>query len=60
MTSTAGSSSNRFPLGARLQGGLAERPTPKDLEARAEPWRSLRSVASRHLWRLVHAGQQNE
>ena len=37
--------------GARLLDGLAERPTPKELEARAEPWRPLRSVASWYLWR---------
>lgn len=44
--------------GARLLDGLAERPTPKELEARAEPWRPLRSVASWYLWRLVDSAKK--
>jgi len=39
--------------GARLLDGLDERPTPKELLARAEVWGPLRSVASWCLWRLV-------
>lgn len=38
---------------ARLDG-LAQRPTPKQLEARAEAWRPLRSVASWVLWRVYN------
>lgn len=32
---------------------LGERPTPKELEARAQDWAPLRSVASWTLWRLL-------
>lgn len=39
--------------GARLLDGLAERPAPGDLLARAERWRPLRSVATWYLYRLV-------
>ena len=39
--------------GARLLDGLAERPTPRSLDARAECWAPLRSVAAWTLWRLV-------
>jgi DNA-3-methyladenine glycosylase II len=46
--------------GARLLDGLADRPTPKALEARAEPWRPLRSVASWYLWRLVDSAKKND
>lgn len=46
--------------GARLLDGLAERPTPKELEARAESWRPLRSVASWYLWRLVDSAKKTE
>lgn len=37
--------------GVRRLDGLAERPTPRELEARAEVWAPLRSVASWALWR---------
>ena len=39
--------------GARRLDGSKERPTPKDLLARSECWRPLRSVASWVLWRLT-------
>ncbi|MEM1452420.1 MAG: DNA-3-methyladenine glycosylase 2 family protein [Planctomycetota bacterium] len=39
--------------GMRRLDGLAERPTPKELEARGEAWAPLRSVASWVLWRLT-------
>jgi 3-methyladenine DNA glycosylase/8-oxoguanine DNA glycosylase len=39
--------------GLRRLDGLAERPTPKALEARAADWAPLRSVASWVLWRLT-------
>ena len=35
----------------KIADGLDERPTPKQLEARAEPWRPYRTVASWYLWR---------
>ena len=46
--------------GARILDGLNERPTPKELEARAELWRPLRSVASWYLWRLVDSAKKSE
>lgn len=39
--------------GLRRLDGLAERPAPKAVLARSEPWRPLRSVASWVLWRLT-------
>ena len=39
--------------GLRILDGLAERPGPAELQARAEAWGPLRSVASWHLWRLT-------
>ncbi len=39
--------------GLRRLDGLTERPTPKQVLERSEPWRPLRSVASWALWRLV-------
>jgi len=41
--------------GLRRLDGLAERPGPKELEARGEIWTPLRSVASWYLWRLADA-----
>ncbi|MHC4823334.1 MAG: DNA-3-methyladenine glycosylase family protein [Planctomycetota bacterium] len=42
--------------GLRLLDGLAERPNPKQLEARAEVWAPLRSVASWMMYRIVDQG----
>ncbi len=39
--------------GARILDGLAERPAPRAVLERAEPWRPLRSVATWVLYRLV-------
>ncbi len=39
--------------GLRRLDGLAERPTPKAVFARSQPWAPLRSVASWYLWRLA-------
>ena len=39
--------------GLRRLDGLAERPSARELEARGEAWKPLRSVASWVLWRLV-------
>ncbi len=39
--------------GLRLLDGLRERPTPKQVLARSETWRPLRSVASWVLYRVV-------
>ncbi len=39
--------------GLRILDGLADRPGPKDLEARGAAWAPLRSVASWTLWRIV-------
>ncbi|MBK7874854.1 MAG: DNA-3-methyladenine glycosylase 2 family protein [Planctomycetes bacterium] len=39
--------------GVRLLDGLAERPTPRAVEERAERWRPLRSVGCWMMWRLV-------
>lgn len=39
--------------GLRRLDGLEERPTPAAVQARAEVWRPLRSVASWVLWRLL-------
>lgn len=39
--------------GMRRLDGLAERPKPRELEARGEVWAPLRSVASWVLWRLT-------
>lgn len=39
--------------GLRRLDGLEERPTPKELLTRSEPWRPLCSVASWVLWRLA-------
>ncbi|MFO1009292.1 MAG: DNA-3-methyladenine glycosylase 2 family protein [Planctomycetota bacterium] len=46
--------------GVRLLDERTERPTPKELEARAETWRPLRSVACWTLWRLVEHARANE
>ena len=40
--------------GLRILDGLEERPTPKQLAARAEVWRPLRSVGSWVMWELIH------
>jgi DNA-3-methyladenine glycosylase II len=39
--------------GLRRLDGLDERPSPRELEARAQVWAPLRSVASWTLWRLT-------
>ena len=39
--------------GVRRLDGLEERPTPREVAARAEVWRPLSSVASWVLWRLA-------
>ncbi|MEM9383289.1 MAG: DNA-3-methyladenine glycosylase 2 family protein [Planctomycetota bacterium] len=39
--------------GMRRLDGLGERPSPRELEARAASWAPLRSVASWVLWRLT-------
>jgi len=39
--------------GLRLLDGLTERPTPRELLARSEPWAPLCSVAAWTLWRVV-------
>lgn len=39
--------------GVRRLDGLVDRPTPREVEARGEVWRPLRSVASWVLWRLL-------
>lgn len=39
--------------GLRRLDGLRQRPTPKQVLARSEPWRPLRSVASWYLYRLT-------
>jgi DNA-3-methyladenine glycosylase II len=38
--------------GLRRLDGLAERPRPKEVLARSEVWRPLRSVASWYMWRM--------
>jgi 3-methyladenine DNA glycosylase/8-oxoguanine DNA glycosylase len=43
--------------GLRRLDGLRERPGPRELEARAEAWRPLRSVACWVLWRLLDEGE---
>jgi DNA-3-methyladenine glycosylase II len=44
--------------GVRLLDGLKERPGPKEVLARSEPWRPLRSVACWAMWRLVERTRQ--
>ncbi len=44
--------------GARILDGLAERPEPGELLARAERWRPLRSVATWFLYRLADEAKQ--
>lgn len=39
--------------GLRRLDALSERPKPRELEARGEPWAPLRSVAAWVLWRLT-------
>lgn len=39
--------------GVRLLEGLPARPTPREVEERAERWRPLRSVGTWAMWRLV-------
>jgi DNA-3-methyladenine glycosylase II len=46
--------------GVRLLDGLRERPRPKDVLARAEVWRPLRSVACWAMWRLVEHERARE
>jgi len=41
--------------GVRLLDGLAERPTPKETEARGAAWAPLRSVGAWFMWRLVES-----
>ena len=41
--------------GLRMLDGLDERPDPRFVMERAEPWRPLRSVAAWFLWRLKDA-----
>ncbi len=38
-----------------VEDGLAAMPTPKEVEARAEPWRPNRSLACLYLWESLHA-----
>ncbi|MBS1844477.1 MAG: DNA-3-methyladenine glycosylase 2 family protein [Actinobacteria bacterium] len=38
-----------------LEYGLDAMPTPKEVEARAEPWRPNRSLACLYLWESLHA-----
>lgn len=38
-----------------VEDGLAEMPTPKEVEARAERWRPNRSLACLYLWESLHA-----
>lgn len=42
--------------GIRRLDDLAERPKPKEVEARAEVWAPLRSVAAWYMWRLADGG----
>jgi len=44
---------------ARIAFAWPERPTDKDLLARAEPWRPHRSVAARLLWAHYRAAKEN-
>jgi len=44
---------------ARLAFAWPERPSEKDLLARAEPWRPHRSVAARLLWAYYRAAKEN-
>lgn len=44
--------------GVRILDGLAERPAQKDVLARAEQWRPLRSVATWYLYRLCDEAKQ--
>ncbi len=39
--------------GLRRLDGLAQRPSPKELELRGEVWAPLRSVAAWYLWRIA-------
>jgi DNA-3-methyladenine glycosylase II len=38
-----------------LEDGLEAMPTPKEVEARADPWRPNRSLACLYLWESLHA-----
>jgi DNA-3-methyladenine glycosylase II len=38
-----------------VEDGLDAMPTPKEVEARAEPWRPNRSLACLYLWESLHA-----
>jgi DNA-3-methyladenine glycosylase II len=38
-----------------VEDGLESMPTPKEVEARAEPWRPNRSLACLYLWESLHA-----
>jgi DNA-3-methyladenine glycosylase II len=38
-----------------VEDGLGAMPTPKEVEARAEPWRPNRSLACLYLWESLHA-----
>lgn len=38
-----------------IEDGLDSMPTPKEVEARAEPWRPNRSLACLYLWESLHA-----
>jgi DNA-3-methyladenine glycosylase II len=38
-----------------VEDGLGKMPTPKEVEARAEPWRPNRSLACLYLWESLHA-----
>lgn len=38
-----------------LEDGLAAMPTPKEVVARADPWRPNRSLACLYLWESLHA-----
>jgi 3-methyladenine DNA glycosylase/8-oxoguanine DNA glycosylase len=46
--------------GVRLLDGLKERPGPKQVLARSELWRPLRSVACWAMWRLVERERARE
>jgi len=45
---------------ARLLYGLDRRPSPRALEAMAEPWRPWRSVAARALWAYYRSAKERE
>jgi 3-methyladenine DNA glycosylase/8-oxoguanine DNA glycosylase len=44
--------------GVRLLDGLAERPTPRQVEERGACWAPLRSVGAWYMWRLVEEARR--